>query len=114
MANARSIADFERVLPAARAIPDHDLALGLWATGIHEARLLAAMVDIPAEVTAAGDRRFVRLGTLDYVLHREKAGRTRDRGAVGGVFEGSNPPDALAGARDHDDAAIEVHGVHES
>ncbi len=38
-----------------------------------------------AEVTAAGDRRFVRLGTFDYVLHREKAGRARDRGAVGGL-----------------------------
>lgn len=38
-----------------------------------------------AEVTAAGDRRFVRLGTLEFVLHREKGGRTRDRGAVGGL-----------------------------
>jgi len=38
---------------AKRALPSHELALGLWATGIHEARLLAAMVDIPAEVTAA-------------------------------------------------------------
>lgn len=38
-----------------------------------------------AEVTAAGDRRFVRLGTLEFVLHREKGGRARDRGAVGGL-----------------------------
>ena len=30
---------------------DHALALRLWATGIHEARILAAMVDDPAEVT---------------------------------------------------------------
>lgn len=30
---------------------DHRLALALWATGIHEARLLAAFVDEPAEVT---------------------------------------------------------------
>jgi len=38
---------------AKQAARSHDFALGLWATGIHEARLLAAMVDVPAEVTAA-------------------------------------------------------------
>jgi 3-methyladenine DNA glycosylase AlkD len=32
---------------------DHDLALALWATGNHEARLLASMVDDPEEVTEA-------------------------------------------------------------
>ena len=31
---------------------DHELALALWATGNHEARLLASMVDDPAQVTA--------------------------------------------------------------
>lgn len=30
---------------------DHDLAAGLWGTGIHEARLLATIVDDPALVT---------------------------------------------------------------
>jgi 3-methyladenine DNA glycosylase AlkD len=30
---------------------DHALALDLWATGIHEARILASMVDDPARVT---------------------------------------------------------------
>jgi 3-methyladenine DNA glycosylase AlkD len=30
---------------------DHDLALALWETGNHEARLLASMVDDPAQVT---------------------------------------------------------------
>jgi len=30
---------------------DHDLALRLWDTGIHEARILASMVDDPKEVT---------------------------------------------------------------
>ena len=30
--------------------PDHRLALDLWTTGIHEARILASMVDDPAEV----------------------------------------------------------------
>ena len=33
--------------------PDHDLALGLWETGIHEARLLASMVDDPAQAAEA-------------------------------------------------------------
>ena len=33
--------------------PDHTLALGLWETGIAEARILASMVDEPSEVTAA-------------------------------------------------------------
>jgi 3-methyladenine DNA glycosylase AlkD len=33
--------------------PDHDLALGLWESGIHDARLLASMVDDPAQVTEA-------------------------------------------------------------
>ncbi|MCX6024006.1 MAG: DNA alkylation repair protein [Chloroflexi bacterium] len=32
---------------------DHDLALGLWATGLHEARILASMVDNPAQITEA-------------------------------------------------------------
>jgi 3-methyladenine DNA glycosylase AlkD len=32
---------------------DHDLALALWATGNHEAHLLAGMVDDPAQVTEA-------------------------------------------------------------
>ena len=30
---------------------DHRLAAGLWATGVHEARVLAGMIDDPAEVT---------------------------------------------------------------
>jgi 3-methyladenine DNA glycosylase AlkD len=32
---------------------DHDLAQRLWASGIHEARILATMVDHPQEVTAS-------------------------------------------------------------
>ena len=36
---------------AKRAGRDHALAQQLWATGIHEARILAAMVDEPAKVT---------------------------------------------------------------
>ena len=45
-----------------------------------------------AEVTAVGERRFVRLGTLDFVLARERSGsaRRRDRGA-GGSLESPMP-----------------------
>jgi 3-methyladenine DNA glycosylase AlkD len=36
----------------ARELPrDHGLAVGLWATGLHEARILASMVDEPRRVT---------------------------------------------------------------
>jgi len=35
----------------ARGRRDHQLALDLWATGIHEARILAAFVEDPAQVT---------------------------------------------------------------
>jgi 3-methyladenine DNA glycosylase AlkD len=45
-------------VPTLRAIArrcgrDHRLAAGLWATGIHEARQVAAMVDEPTKVTPA-------------------------------------------------------------
>ena len=36
---------------ARRIARDHDLAMQLWATGIHEARMLATLVDEPAKVT---------------------------------------------------------------
>jgi 3-methyladenine DNA glycosylase AlkD len=39
---------------------DHSLALGLWATGIHEARVLAALVDDPAKVTRAQMEQWAR------------------------------------------------------
>ena len=42
---------------------DHALAGALWRSGIHEARLLATMVDEPAKVTEAQADRWVR--TLD-------------------------------------------------
>lgn len=38
----------------------HELALELWGTGIHEARILAAMVDEPKRVTAAQMDRWTR------------------------------------------------------
>ncbi len=37
----------------ARGVHDHDLALGLWQSGFHEARILAALVDDPRMVTEA-------------------------------------------------------------
>jgi 3-methyladenine DNA glycosylase AlkD len=35
----------------ARGIHDHELALQLWEIGVHEAQILAALVDVPAQVT---------------------------------------------------------------
>jgi len=46
-----SIPTLRRVARAHRA--DHELALGLWATEIHEARILASMIDDPRRVTRA-------------------------------------------------------------
>jgi 3-methyladenine DNA glycosylase AlkD len=39
---------------------DHRLALALWATGVHEARILASMVDDPAWVTERQMERWAR------------------------------------------------------
>lgn len=39
---------------------DHHLARELWQSGIHEARILAALVDVPEQVTAAQMERWVR------------------------------------------------------
>jgi len=39
---------------------DHELALGLWETGHYEARMMAAFVDDPAEVTSAQMDRWCR------------------------------------------------------
>ena len=44
-------------IPVLRALardlrPDHPLALGLWRSGIHEARILATMIEDPRRVTA--------------------------------------------------------------
>ena len=39
---------------------DHRLASGLWKTGVHEARILAALVDEPEKVTPAQMERWAR------------------------------------------------------
>jgi len=45
----------------ARALaPDHDLALALWRSAVHDARVLAALVDDPARVTPAQMERWAR------------------------------------------------------
>jgi 3-methyladenine DNA glycosylase AlkD len=43
----------KEVKPAAKADPQavHELAAQLWASGVHEARILASLVDVPALVT---------------------------------------------------------------
>ncbi|HYC26693.1 MAG TPA: DNA alkylation repair protein, partial [Nitrososphaerales archaeon] len=51
-------------LPALREMAkkigkDHSLALGLWATKVHEARILAALVDDPKLVTEGQMDRWV-------------------------------------------------------
>jgi len=44
---------------AKRVGRDHDLARGLWASGIHEAKILAALVDDPKMVTESQMERWV-------------------------------------------------------
>jgi biotin carboxyl carrier protein len=44
-----------------------------------------------AEVTASGQRRFVRLGTLEFVLDLEPGGRKRARAQAGGALEAPMP-----------------------
>lgn len=50
-ANAFGVSVYELRRVAKGLQQDHELALELWATGNHEARLLAGMVDNPLEVT---------------------------------------------------------------
>jgi 3-methyladenine DNA glycosylase AlkD len=53
-----SVADLRKL--ARRAGKDHALAEQLWDTGLHEARILASIVDVPAEVTEEQMERWVR------------------------------------------------------
>ncbi len=65
---------------AAEAMPDGKL------------RLVSDGRTTVAEVTPSGTRRFVRLGTLDFVLDREAAGRRRAAGgSAGGGLEAPMP-----------------------
>jgi 3-methyladenine DNA glycosylase AlkD len=51
--NAYGVSVYELRRVAKRLGRDHELALALWRTGNHEARILASMVDDPAQVTPA-------------------------------------------------------------
>lgn len=54
-------------------------------------RLTGGDGPVLAEVTAAGTRRFVRLGALEFVLDRETVARGRGAGAHGGGLEAPMP-----------------------
>lgn len=60
VAHAFGVSIYELRKVAARLGTDHALALALWATGSHEARLLACFVDDPAEVTEAQAETWAR------------------------------------------------------
>jgi 3-methyladenine DNA glycosylase AlkD len=45
---------------ARRIGKNHDLALELWATGVHDGRILAGLIDEPDQVTASQMERWVR------------------------------------------------------
>src|SRR5438034_526438 len=47
-------------LLARRIGKDHPLALELWASGVHDARILAGMIDLPEDVSAGQMDRWVR------------------------------------------------------
>jgi 3-methylcrotonyl-CoA carboxylase alpha subunit len=53
-------------------------------------RLVSEGAATTAEVTVAGARRFVRLGTLDFVLDREASSRPRGTGAQQGMIAPMN------------------------
>ena len=58
--NAFGVSIYQLRKVATRLGTDHDLALALWATGNHEARLLACFVDAPAAVTAEQTEAWAR------------------------------------------------------
>jgi len=75
-----------------RAVVD-GAALELTVEPLSPGRFRLAGTDgvVNAEVTAVGTRRFVRLGTLDFVLDVETGGRARSRGPAGGGLEAPMP-----------------------
>jgi 3-methylcrotonyl-CoA carboxylase alpha subunit len=54
-------------------------------------RIVTADGVTSAEVTAAGPKRFVRLGTMDFVFERILGGRKRGSAAAGGGLESPMP-----------------------
>jgi len=59
--------------------------IGLEALGDGRMRLLAPQGAVLAEVTAAGNARYVRVQRMDFVLEREASGRPRARARGGGL-----------------------------
>ena len=59
--------------------------IGLEALGDGRMRLLAPQGAVLAEVTAAGNARYVRVQRMDFVLEREASGRPRARAHGGGL-----------------------------
>src|SRR5439155_10980404 len=72
-------------------IDDAEFELEVEADAEGRLRLVTDQGDAVAEVTAAGALRFVRLGTLDFVLEREAAGRRRSGGTPHGGLEAPMP-----------------------
>ena len=60
VANAFGVSVYELRRMAKALGADHDLALALWDTGNHEARMLAGIVDDPAAVTEAQMEEWVK------------------------------------------------------
>lgn len=83
---------------AKRLAPDSRLAVGLWSSGIHDARVLATMVDDPSRTTGQALRK--RLADVDnYVLADALAslvGRTALRDELAGDWTG-DPEDEWTG-----------------
>ena len=83
----------------AREVELHALGPGQWRVRVDDAEFELATETMPdgklrlvgdggvavAEVTPVGGRRFVRLGTLEFVLDREAGGRRRAAGAARGT-----------------------------
>lgn len=76
-----SVPNIRRI--AKRAGRDHELALALWASGIHEARMVAALVADPASLTWRGMQAWSRdldsWDIVDMVADTFAASRYRDR-----------------------------------
>ncbi len=68
-----------------------EIELSVEEVGDGRLRLTTSEQATLAEVSATGSRHFVRLGTMDFVLERESAGRKRKGGGHGGGLESPMP-----------------------
>jgi 3-methylcrotonyl-CoA carboxylase alpha subunit len=67
------------------------LEIAIERLGSDRLRLRSDQGSATAEITTVGARRFVRLGTMDFVLEREAAGRKRGAASPGGGLEAPMP-----------------------